>query len=465
MNFKLTSGFLRRAACEERAAGPEKRVIIRVSKISPRAFVRLLGLVLLVLLLSLSAWSASLPAARPGEVGLSASRLERLGQVLQSYCDQKGAPGMVVLIARNGRVAYHRSFGKFRLDRQDPMPLDAIFRIASQSKAVTSVAVMMLMEEGKLLLDDPVSKYIPEFKETFVAVRAENKEARGYSLVPARRQITIRDLLTHTAGISYGDGPAREEYLKAGIHGWFLTDKDMTIGELVRKLARLPFDAQPGEQFVYGYNTDILGYLVEVVSGMTMAEFVEKRITGPLGMKDTHFFLPESKVSRFTPAYGADEKGELKMTEDPARSPYVYGPKKCYSGGAGLVSTAEDYARFLLMLQNGGELGGSRLLSPKSVELMTADHAGQLYSGGKTGFGLGFWVTKSLGVSGLPGSVGSFGWGGAYFTSYWVDPVEKLVAVFMIQVLPVPAGLGDLQNKFRTLVYQAIEKSYSLKGN
>lgn len=352
-----SSGYLNEASGKERSSVKKGKAGDKTSGISSRAFIRLLGLALLVLTLSLSAWSVSLPAARPGEVGLSASRLERLGQVLQSYCDQKGAPGMVVLVARNGRVAYHRAFGKFRLDRPEPMPPDAIFRIASQSKAVTSVAVMMLMEEGKLLLDDPVSKYIPEFKETFVAVRAENKEARGYSLVPTRRQITIHDLLTHTAGISYGEGPAKEEYLKAGIHGWFLTDKDMTIGELVKKLARLPFDAQPGEKFVYGYNTDILGYLVEVVSGMTLAEFVEKRITGPLGMKDTHFFLPESKVSRFTPSYGADEKGELKMTEDPARSPYVYGPKKCYSGGAGLVSTAEDYARLLLMLQNGGEPG------------------------------------------------------------------------------------------------------------
>ncbi len=465
MNLRLPFFFLREATGKERPAGRKRKVPGQVPGVKFRVFTRFPGLSLLALAFSLSAWSASLPAARPSEVGLSASRLERLGQVLQDYCDQKGAPGMVVLVARNGRVVYHRAFGKFRLDRQDPMPLNAIFRIASQSKAVTSVAVMMLMEEGKLLLDDPVSKYIPEFKETFVAVRAENKEARGYSLVPARRQITIRDLLTHTAGISYGDGPAREEYLKAGIHGWFLSDKDMTIGELVRKLARLPFDAQPGEQFIYGYNTDILGYLVEVVSGMTLTEFVEKRIAGPLGMKDTHFFLPESKVSRFTPSYGSDENGQLRMTEDPAKSPYVYGPGKCYSGGAGLVSTAEDYARFLLMLQNGGELGGSRLLSPKSVELMTADQAGQLYSGGKTGFGLGFWVTKSLGVSGLPGSVGSFGWGGAYFTTYWVDPAEKLVAVFMTQVLPVPAGLADLQNKFRTLVYQAIERSYSQKGN
>jgi CubicO group peptidase (beta-lactamase class C family) len=415
---------------------------------------------LIVFSLSLSLFAYELPRVKPSEVGLSAERLERLGRVLQGYCEEKSAPGMVVLIARNGKVAYHRSFGQFRLDRPEPMPADAIFRIASQSKAVTSVAVMMLMEEGKILLDDPVSKYIPEFKETYVAVQPEGKGVKGYSVVPAKRQITIRDLLTHTAGISYGDGPASEEYLKAGIQGWFLTDKDMTIGELVKKLTKLPFDAQPGEDFVYGYNTDILGYLVEVVSGLSLAEFVEKRIAGPLGMKDTCFFLPESKASRLTPAYGADESGQIKMTEDPATSPYIKGPRKCYSGGAGLLSTAEDYARFLLMLQNGGELGGVRLLSPKSVELMTSDHVGQVYSGGSTGFGLGFSIVKNLGASGIPGTVGAYGWGGAYFTTYWVDPAEKLVAVFMTQLLPVPPSCTDLQNKFRTLVYQAIEKSY-----
>jgi CubicO group peptidase (beta-lactamase class C family) len=375
---------------------------------------------------------------------------------MQSYCDQQGAPGMVVLVARKGQIAYEHSFGKFRLDKMDPMPGNAIFRIASQSKAVTSVAIMMLMEEGKLLLDDPVSRYIPEFKETYVAVKAEGRAVKGYSLVPARRPITIRDLLTHTAGISYGDGPARDEYIKAGLHGWYLTDKDLTIGGAVKKLVKLPFDAQPGERFVYGYNTDILGYLVEVVSGQTLAEFVEKRITRPLGMKDTHFFLPASKAPRLTPVYGASEDGKIKMIEDPATSPYLYGPKKCYSGGAGLVSTAEDYARFLLMLQNGGELGGLRILSPKSVELMTSDHVGRLYSGGSVGFGLGFSIVKDLGASGIPGTVGAFGWGGAYFTTYWVDPAEKLTAVFMIQLLPVPANLIDLQDKFRTLVYQSI---------
>ena len=444
----------------DQSKGMMKKEGSRMSGAGRQNLLRSLAFALIVFGLSLSLFAYELPRVKPSEVGMSAERLERLGRVLQSYCDEKGAPGMVVLIARNGKVAYHRAFGKFRLDKPDSMSLDAIFRIASQSKAVTSVAVMMLMEEGKILLDDPVSKYIPEFKETYVAVQAEGKGVKGYSVVPAKRQITIRDLLTHTAGISYGDGPAEEEYLKAGIHGWYLTDKDMTIGEVVKKLAKLPFDAQPGEHFVYGYNTDILGYLVEVVSGQSLAEFVEKRIAGPLGMKDTCFFLPESKASRLAPAYGADEKGQIKVIEDTAKSPYIYGPRKCYSGGAGLVATAEDYARFLQMLLNGGELGGVRILSPKSVELMTADHAGQIYSGGKQGFGLGFWVIKNLGTSGLPGSIGAFGWGGAYFTTYWVDPAEKLVAVFMTQLLPVPASCADLQNKFRTLVYQAIEKSY-----
>jgi len=460
MNLSSRAGQLHKeSAAVAKYFGIEKRGK-REPKLRRFYLLKFFFLFLISVFLSCSLQAAALPKAKPAEVGLSAERLERLGSVLQSYCDQKGAPGMVVLIARNGKVAYHRGIGKFRLDGSEPMPTEAIFRLASQSKAVTSVAVMILMEEGKLLLDDPVSKYLPEFRETYVAVKAEGPEVKGYSLVPAKRQITIRDLLTHTAGISYGDGPAKEEYLKAGIHGWFLTDKDMTIGELVKKLARLPFDAQPGEKFVYGYNTDILGYLVEVISGMSLAEFLEKRITGPLGMKDTCFFLPENKASRFTPAYGADENGQIKMTEDPFNSPYLKGPRKCYSGGAGLVATAEDYARFLLMLQNGGELEGVRILSPKSIEMMTADYAGQLYSGGSTGFGLGFSIVKNLGASGIPGTVGSYGWGGAYFTTYWVDPGEKLVAVFMIQLLPVPSSCSDLQNKFRTLVYQAIEKSY-----
>jgi CubicO group peptidase (beta-lactamase class C family) len=352
-------------------------------------------------------------------------------------------------------VAYLHPFGKLDL-RGAEMPADGIFRIASQTKAVTSVAVMILQEEGKLLIDDPVARYIPEFAHTRVAVPSEDKKnPKGYSVVPAKRRITIRDLLTHTAGISYGDGLAKEEYLAAGIQGWFLADKPQPIGDIVKKLATLPFDAQPGEKWIYGYNTDVLGYLVERVSGLTLADFFARKITGPLGMKDTHFFLPEDKIDRFTSVYGADGGG-LKLEEGARDNFYVKGPRTCYAGGAGLLSTAEDYARFLLMLEGGGILGDARILSPNTIEIMTVDHAGDLYNPG--GFGLGFWVTERLGRNGQPGSVGSFGWGGAYHTTYWVDPTEKLVAVLMTQLLP--AGGSDLHERFRVLVYQSVVNSY-----
>ncbi len=422
---------------------------------SRRACSRFGRLALPVLFLALAAvlgQAASIPAAKPADVGMSAERLERLARVMQDYCDKGRIAGAVTGIVRSGRLVDLRAFGKLDPEKGTPMPANAIFRIASQSKAVTSVAVMMLHEEGKFLLDDPIAKYIPEFANSRVAVPAADRGAKGYATVPLKRAITIRDLLTHTAGISYGDGAAREEYVAANIHGWKLADQKVPLADVIRRLAGLPFDAQPGERFVYGYNIDILGRLVEVASGMSLDEFISKRIAGPLGMTDTHFFLPESKLDRFTPVYGIDEKGALKLMEPAADNDYVKGPRMCYAGGAGLLSTAEDYARFLLMLVRGGELDGARLLSPKSVELMTVDHVGALY--GSQAFGLGFWITDKLGRNGQLGSVGAFGWGGAYHTTYWVDPAEKLVAVLMVQLMPATGS--DLQGKFRTLVYQAI---------
>jgi CubicO group peptidase (beta-lactamase class C family) len=365
----------------------------------------------------------------------------------------------VTLVARGGKVAYLQAFGRLDPTTGAAMPTDAIFRVASQTKAVTSVAVMILFEEGKLLLGDPVSKYIPEFKTTTVAVPDKSRKGPGYKIVPAKRQITIRDLLTHTAGISYGSGPAQGLWKAAGIQGWFLADRPEPVGDVVKKLAKLPFDAQPGEKFIYGYNTDILGYLVEVVSGMSLAEFVEKRIAEPLDMADTHYFLPEEKTSRLAAVYGIGRDGKAELASDPKDVCYVKGPRMCYAGGAGLLSTAEDYARFLLMLQSGGEWAGVHILSPKTVQLMTADHLGPVYTSPGSGFGLGFWVTKELGKTGDPGTVGAFGWGGAYHTTYWVDPAEKLVAVFMTQLLP--AAGSDAQAKFRALVYQSIVESYS----
>ncbi len=405
------------------------------------------------------AWAAALPKAKPAEIGLGADRLSRLSRVMKEYCDEGRVAGVVCLIMRNGKVAYHEAFGKLDPAKGTPMPADAIFRIASQTKAVTSTAVMTLFEEGRFLLDDPISKYIPEFAGARVAVPSKGGKASGYTTVPLKRPITIRDLLTHTAGISYGDGPAKDEYVKAGISGWKLADKDMPIGDVIRRLAALPFDAQPGEKYIYGYNTDILGFLVEKTSGMSLADYIDKAIAKPLGMTDTHFFLPESKVARFTPVYSVGKDGKLNLSETAEDNDYVKGPRKCYAGGAGLLSTAEDYARFLQMFLNRGHLDGVRILGPKTVELMTVDHVGSLFPWGKSGFGLGFRITTKLGTSGQPGTVGVFGWGGAYYTDYWADPVEKLVGVFMTQLLP--AGDVDLAEKFRVLTYQSIIDSYA----
>jgi CubicO group peptidase (beta-lactamase class C family) len=280
------------------------------------------------------------------------------------------------------------------------------------------------------------------------------------SVVPAKREITIRDLLTHTAGISYGNGPAAEQWKAAGIEGWYFADRSEPVSAVVERMAALPMDAQPGEKYVYGYNTDILGVVVEKVSGLTLAEFFAKRITGPLGMVDTQFYLPPAQKQRLAAVYAAKD-GRIERAPDgmPGQGHYVEGPRVAFSGGAGLLSTARDYGRFLQMLLNGGELDGVRLLSPKTVELMTVNHVGKLFdergpADAGMGFGLGFDVVQDLGRNGRYGTVGAFGWGGAYHTTYWVDPREKLVAVLMTQLLP--AGNSDLHGRFRTLVYQSI---------
>jgi CubicO group peptidase (beta-lactamase class C family) len=411
--------------------------------------------ILLLLAFILPGWGAKLPRVQKAEeVGLDSGRLTRLEKSMQSYVDEGKVAGLVTLIIREGRVAQLKNYGSLDLAKKTPMPVDAIFRIASQSKAVTSVAAMILLEEGRLLLTDPVSKYIPEFKQTRVAIKEEGKES--YQVVPAKREVTILDLLTHTSGVSYGDGPARAEYEAAHLHGWFFADKAEPVGEWIRKLAALPFDAQPGEKYIYGYNTDILGHVVEKASGMSLAEFIKARITIPLGMMDTHFFLPEEKLSRFTPVYGVKESSGIELKESPETSSYFKGPRACFSGGAGLLSTAEDYGRFLEMLRRGGELDGVRILSPKSVQLMTVNHVKTLF--GEQGFGLGFSITQDLGRGAELGTEGSFGWGGAYHTTYWVDPVEKMVVLLMTQLLP--AGNSDLQQRFRTMVYQSVVKSY-----
>ena len=394
----------------------------------------------------------TLTAATPESLGLSAPRLERLKTAVQAYVDRGEIAGAVTLVMRDGKVVQLAAYGKADVEAGAPMRHDTIFRIASMSKAVTSVAIMMLSEEGRLMLADPVAKYLPSFAHTTVAVAGPG----GVTTAPAKRPITIRDLLTHTAGISYGTGAAAEQWKAAGLQGWYLSDKKEPIRTLADRMATLPFDAQPGEQWVYGYNTDILGAVVEQVSGMPLDAFVRTRIFEPLKMVDTYFFLPAEKRGRLATVYSAKTGGGIVRAPEGAagQGDFVDGPRACFSGGAGLVSTAQDYGRLMQMLLNGGELEGARLLAPSTVALMTANHVGVLYQNGAMGFGLGFEMVEHLGRSGRPGSVGAYGWGSAYYSSYDVDPQERLIFIILTQLLP--ARSVDLRDTFTYLVYQAV---------
>ncbi|MDH3422878.1 MAG: beta-lactamase family protein [Gemmatimonadota bacterium] len=388
---------------------------------------------------------------------MSSERLERLTTALNGYVADGRLAGTATIVLRDGQVVYSQAAGYRDRESNSPMDTDAIFRIASQSKAVISVAIMMLQEEGRLLITDPVSRYLPAFRNTTVA---SPREGGGYDVVPAERQITLRHLLTHTAGIAYGAGPGGDRWEAAGITGWYFGHRDEPIRRTVDRMPALPFQAQPGEQFVYGYNTDILGAVIEVVSGQTLEDFVRQHILEPLDMRDTHFYLPESKRNRLATVYSL--MGELTRAPDGAgmqtQGQYVDGPRASFSGGAGLLSTTRDYSRFLQMLLNGGELNGARILSPVTVDLMTQNHIGDINRGPGMGFGLGFSIREDVGAAGQPGSVGEFGWGGAYHSTYWVDPVENLVVVYLTQVIPA-TGLDD-QAKIRALIYGAItEKS------
>jgi CubicO group peptidase (beta-lactamase class C family) len=415
-------------------------------------------LLLTLLLAALPAAGRQLPATSPESVGLSSARLQRLDKTMQEIVDTHRAAGIVTILVRDGKVAHWGAYGKRDIEANAPMQKDTIFRIASISKAVTSIAIMMLVEEGKLVLSDPVSKFIPSFKKTTVIVPPPPGAIPGSpaSIVPAKREITIHDLLTHTAGIGYGGGPAEEKYKAANVHMWYFADKAEPIAAVIDRLAALPFDAQPGERFVYGFNTDILGVVVEKVSGTSLDTFFRTRIFEPLKMVDTHFFLPPAQRDRLAAVYSLASDGTFTRAPDPDRGQgaYVDGPRMCFSGGAGLLSTASDYARLIQMMLNGGELDGARLLGPKTVELMTVSHTGVLFNEGKTGFGLGFEVVDDVGKSGMFGSPSQFLWGGAYHTGYWADPNEKIAAVLMTQLLP--ADGSDLHEKFRALVYQAI---------
>ena len=418
-------------------------------------------LILALLALVLRAYplpAQGMPPADPASLGFSAARLARVDSVVQRYVDSGRAAGVVVLVARHGRIAYRRAFGFADREAGRRMTMDALFRIASQTKAVTSVAAMMLVEEGKLTLNDPVSRYIPTFASTSVMVENDS----GSVVVPATRPITIRDLLTHTAGISYGtDRLVAGQYRDSGLGpaagwGWYTADKDEPICTTMERLGTLPFVAQPGSRWVYGYSLDVLGCVIERVSGTPLDQFFRARIFQQLGMRDTWFYPPASEASRLATVYAAGDSGLRRAPPGPrGQGDYLAGPRKSFAGGAGLVSTATDYARFLQMLLNGGTLDGTRVLSPATVRLMTTNQvADSVYGGSAGGFGLGFDIVEDPGLAGAYGPAGRYGWGGAYGTSYWVDPRNELVALFMVQLLP--RGDFDLAGKFPALVYQAI---------
>ena len=391
--------------------------------------------------------------------GFSSNRLERIDNAMNEWVQKEWMNGAVAMIVHDGKIVYHKAAGYNDLASKTPLQKDGIFRIASQTKAITSVAIMMLFEEGKLLLDDPISKYIPTFNKQVVLDKFNSADTT-YTSVPSKKDITIRDLLTHTSGIGYaqiGRKEANAIYAKNNItSGLGVTNS--TLLDAMTRLGKLPLMHQPGEKFTYGLNTDLLGCLVEIISGSTLNDFFTSRIFQPLGMKDTYFFIPQEKAARLVNLYKEDSLGHLQksigsLLNGPTVMNYPLLKNSYYSGGAGLSSTIYDYAVFLQMLLNNGKYNGKQLLSRNSIRLMTMNQIGDL-SLGVDKFGLGFQVETERGSARSPAREGTFSWGGAFATSYWVDPKEKIVMLFYRQLQG--STHGDVVEKFRQLTYQAI---------
>ena len=397
--------------------------------------------------------SSELKEESPVKANVSEERLIRIDKMLQQSIDSGWIAEAVGFIARDGKIVYDKSFGVNDIETKTLMRRDDIFRIASQTKAITSVAVMMLFEEGKLLLDDPISKYIPEFANSRVLDKFNEKDTT-YTTIQANREVTIRDLLTHTSGIDYagiGSENMRSIYAKSGVPGGFGSNK-MVLGDKIRILGKLPLVHQPGERFTYGLNVDVLGYLVEVLSGETLDIFFHKHIFEPLGMNDTYFYVPSSKAQRLVKVSVEDKNHHLiNASADFVNYPLVDGTY--YSGGAGLSSTIKDYATFLQMMLNKGEYNGKRLLARRTVDLMTTNQIGDLNIG-RNKFGLGFEITTVNGQAKLGISEGSFAWGGYFATTYWADPKERLVCLLFMQQSPLKHS--EIQDKFKAMVYQAL---------
>jgi CubicO group peptidase (beta-lactamase class C family) len=417
--------------------------------------------------LAFSALAQGLPKAnKPEDVGFSSERLKRVTDAFQSEVDKGAIPGAVVLIARNGKIAYFEAFGFQNRESKEPMKTDAIFRIASMSKPITSVAVMMLVEEGKIQLLDPVSRYLPEFKGVQVGVEKLNTTTGNPELIgePPRQEMTIQDLLRHTSGLTYGifgKSLVKQAYNEAN-----LFDRNQTLAEFVSKIAKLPLAYHPGTTWEYSHSTDVLGRIVEVVSGATLDQFVANRIAKPLGLPDTGFYVPAENLDRLAETQIDPTTGKRWPTFDVTNRP------NWLAGGSGMVSTASDYVRFAQMLLNGGELDQVRLLSPRTVSFMTSDHLwpGVAFSPVTLnlfeplgiaptpkvgqGFGLGFVVRTQEGRNPMPGSPGEYFWAGIWGTAFWVDPKEKLITVLMMQAAPLQARY--YRSLIRNLTSQAL---------
>lgn len=399
-----------------------------------------------------------LSESSPQSVGMSEERLATIDLMLAQSIEKNQIPGVVALIARNGKIVYYKAFGMADNETKRNLKRDDIFRIASQTKAITATAVMMLWEEGKFRLDDPISKYIPEFKNAQI-LDSLNGIDTTYFTSPAKDQITIRHLLTHTSGIGYGfidNDEFRKIYQKAGIIDAFTT-KPVTIEENIKKLAKLPLHHNPGEKFTYSEGLDVLGYFIEIMSGKPFDEFLQERIFEPLGMNDTYFYLPESKNSRLVPVQTFRDNKWIRYTNTYYDTDYpIKGSKTFFSGGAGLSSTAKDYATFLQMYLNNGELNGVRLLSRTTVQVIMANQIGNLLGDSGADYGLAFGLLNQDGQNmGGRGSNGTFNWGGYYNTQYFADPKENIVGILMKQTQDIK---GDETGwKFLQLVGQAID--------
>jgi CubicO group peptidase (beta-lactamase class C family) len=396
------------------------------------------------------------PVNDPADVGFSVERLGRIDSMIDDLVERRQIPGAVVYIARHGQVVYHEAWGYRDLETRDPLRKDDIFRIASQSKAITSLAVMMLWEEGAFGLDDPVSRYIPEFARPSVLTSFDPSDS-SYTSEPAGREITIRQLLTHTSGIDYADIGSedfRAMYAKAGVPSGIGNDAH-TIGDKMRTLGGLPLRAKPGTEFIYSLGLDVLGYLVEVVSGMPFDRFLRTRIFDPLGMDDTWFYLPAEKAGRLVSIHNGESGEAVPMKDlvfDGVDPDFPNLGGTYFSGGAGLSGSIEDYATFLQLFLNGGEYDGVRLLSPKTVQMMLTDQLPDM----PAEIGLGFGLETEANDHRSPRSVGSFSWGGAFSTSYWADPAEGLVALMYTNMYN---GRGtNYHERFGTFTYAAMER-------